>query len=132
MKKLATISDVRTFNLTADHRIELLWDNQRFTLGYDQFVGLARTLEAARHSFYVRHCGCTCVRVDDTEHELWLGKTCITLSGDDYRALRDAALQTETRLHGLLRSLPTEPAPVPNLRMVGVWRAPREIAHCQN
>jgi hypothetical protein len=130
MKILAKINPSRTLSIVED-TILLQWDDREFHLDYHTFLRLVRTLEQGKTCDYADCPGCAFVRVDRELHEVWIANECLTLHQREFRLLLNAALSTETRLHGVMKSTPDPLAEV-TMRPVGAWRMPRALPRSAN
>lgn len=97
---LASISTDRHITHRAGQTVFINWDNRRFSLPRARFVRLVRALEHGAHWLYAENEAFSVVHVDDDRCEVWIENSCLTLDRREYRALLNAALRTETRLHG--------------------------------
>lgn len=134
MKTLVKINASRNLSFTDEQHICLRWDDHEATMSYVQFTDFVETLQAGLSCDYADCAGCAFVRVDAATQEVWLADDCLLLSSREFRALLNAALSTQTRLYGLLRSLPERPDPLAHiqLRAVGPMGAPRKVRHSLN
>lgn len=107
-KPLATITTQRRLSHAAGETVTLHWDDHQFRLSRVALSRFARVLEQGKSQLYVAKKGFSVVSVDDETREVWIGKTCIALNPREYRSLLNAALRTETRLHGLRGAIPQE------------------------
>jgi hypothetical protein len=105
-QKLATITPNRHFMHEQGKTVYLCWDDDRFCLSRAQLSQFARALEHGSRYLYAESGHYSVVHVDDDVREIWMGTEFITLSANDYRALLNAALTTETRLHGFRDASP--------------------------
>ncbi len=101
---LASISENRRLSHREGQVVYMTWDHQQFCFTRAGLSQFARALELGRTRLYAGS-GDTCVvTVDDETREVWIGKQCLALQPRDYHALLNAALRTETRLHGFRRA----------------------------
>lgn len=107
-KPLATITTQRRLSHAAGETVTLHWDDHQFRLSRVALSRFARVLEQGKSQLYAAKKGFSVVTVDDETREVWIGKTCIALNPREYRSLLNAALRTETRLHGLRGAIPQE------------------------
>lgn len=99
-KLLASITPQRQLTHEQGKRVHLFWDDKHFRMARAEFGQFVRALERGMRYLYAEKGVYCVVHVDDDQREIWLGERCITLTRKDYRALLNAALTTETRLHG--------------------------------
>ncbi len=97
---LATINDHRQITHEAGKIVCIQWDEYQFRLMRSSFSHFARVLEYGSQRPYVGKNHYSVVQVDDELREVWIENTCLSLNHREYRALLNAALRTETRLHG--------------------------------
>ena len=97
---LASISHSRHITHEAGQIVHLNWDSQQFSLQRPSFVQFVRTLESGYKSQFAEDDDYSVVQVDDDVRDVWIENSCISVNRAEYRALLDAALRTETRLHG--------------------------------
>lgn len=120
MNVLATINTRRHLRHEAGQLVHLHWDEHQITLTRADFVSFVRVLEQGANQLYADAGRYSVVQVDDEVREVWLGNICLILTTPDYRALLNAALTTETRLHGFRPQKPPQDKvvihPVPLLR----------------
>lgn len=129
-KSLATITTQRRLSHAAGETITLQWDDHQFRLSRAALSRFARVLEQGKSQLYAAKKGFSVVAVDDETREVWIGKSCIALNPREYRSLLNAALRTETRLHGLRGAIPPqrESRPEPSIRL----HAPEPLRLCWN
>lgn len=129
-KSLATITTQRRLSHAAGEIVTLHWDDHQFRLSRAALSRFARVLEQGKTQLYAAKKGFSVVAVDDETREVWIGKSCISLNPREYRSLLNAALHTETRLHGLRGAIPSEQEsrPEPSIR----FRAPEPLRVCWN
>jgi hypothetical protein len=124
-KRLASINPTRHLTHEKGQQVNLWWDDQAFHLSRRQFGQFVRALERGARYLFAEFGAYCVVHVDDDLRELWLEGRCITLTRADYRALLNAALTTETRLHGFRD---TQPDLTPHPKHVSCYRPPRAIS----
>lgn len=107
-KSLATITTQRRLSHAAGETVTLHWDDHQFRLSRAALSRFARVLEQGKTQLYAAKKGFSVVVVDEETREVWIGKSCIALNPREYRSLLNAALRTETRLHGLRGAIPQE------------------------
>jgi hypothetical protein len=71
------------------------------------------------------------VAVDDEHREVWIEDTCLLLNRLDYRALLNAILTTETRLHGFRSICPMHDEDAPAEPTINI-QAPAPLRFCWN
>lgn len=97
---LAAINANRQITHESGKTIHIHWDDHQFELARHNFVRLVRALEYGSKQPYAGDRSYSVVQVDDELREVWIKDSCLTLGRDEYRALLNAVLTTETRLHG--------------------------------
>ena len=131
LRTLATINSNRQITHEAGETIYIHWDEHLFIIPRPSFIRLVRTLEYGSHLPYAGNDCYSVVQVDDNLREVWIGEKFLPMNANEYRALLNAALKTETRLHGFQATAPcTEetPAAKPALTL----HRPRPIQFCWN
>lgn len=127
---LATINDNRQIMHEAGQIVYINWDEYRFRIGRSSFSHFARVLERGLNRLYVAKRDYSVVQVDDDFREVWIENTCLSLTSREYRALLNAALTTETRLHGF--RTPDQEGESTTAESSIIYRAPRPIRFCWN
>ncbi len=130
MNILATINTRRHMQHEAGQIVHIRWDEHHFTLARDQFVCLARALEQGINQPYAEEGRYSVVQVDDDTRDVWIEYTCLSLNQREYRALLNAALTTETRLHGFRPQKPPQEKIVTH--PISILRRPRQSYPCWN
>jgi hypothetical protein len=130
MNLLANIDTRRHIDHEAGQVVHLHWDTHHFRLTRANFTNLVHALERGAQRLYACEGRYNIVQVDDDVREIWIGKTCLSLNSADYRALLNAALTTETRLHGFRP--PAPPLEKIAIQPVATMRAPRPARPCWN
>ncbi len=125
---LAAIDHRRHITHDSGQIVRIHWENHRFSLDHAAFIRLVRALESGLTRHYVGGVTCCVVRVDDDLREVWIGKTCLALNRQDYRALLNAAWRTETRLLGV-RKVSQQERPAENAI---AYRPPASISFSLN
>jgi len=120
MNVLASINTRRHMLHEAGQVVHIHWDDHHFTLPRADFIRLVRVLEQGLKQPYAEEGRYSVVQVDDDVREVWVDRTCLSLNQRDYRALLNAALTTETRLHGFRPQKPPQEKvvihPIPLIR----------------
>lgn len=115
---LAVINPQRRLSHVEGKKVTIHWDEHQFHITRAALSRFARVLEQGRVQLYAAKKGFSVVAVDGETREVWVGKTCLTLSQREYRSLLNAVLRTETRLHGLGAVVPVEQEkPEPNVHI---------------
>lgn len=130
MNILATINTRRHMLHENGQVVHIHWDDHQFTLARADFAGLVRALEQGVQQPYAEEGRYSVVQVDDDAREVWVGHICLALNDRDYRALLNAALTTETRLHGFRPQKPPQEKIV--IHPVSILRRPRRSPVCWN
>jgi hypothetical protein len=97
---LATIDNQRRLTHDAGQVVYLNWDHHAFCFTRAGLSRFARTLQQGMAQLYAGRRDYSVVTVDDEYREVWVEAVCLSLNRRDYRALLNAVLTTETRLHG--------------------------------
>jgi hypothetical protein len=122
MNVLASINTRRHMLHEAGQVVHIHWDEHQFTLTRANFVSLVRVLEQGVNNPYADEGRYSVVQVDDEVREVWIENACLSLNHREYRALLNAALTTETRLHGFRPQKPPQDKivihPIPLLRRI--------------
>ena len=120
MNVLATINTRRHMLHEAGQVVHIHWDEHQFTLTRADFVSLVRVLELGANQPYAEEGRYSAVQVDDDVREVWVDRACLSLNHREYRALLNAGLTTETRLHGFRPQKPSKEKvaihPIPLIR----------------
>lgn len=125
---LASINPTRHITHEAGKVVYIHWDQHQFSLTRSRFVHLVRALEHGSKRMYAEEDGQTVVQVDEDLREVWIEDSCILVNRHEYRALLNAALRTETRLHGFH----TMQQDNSGERLLTLYRIPRPTRACWN
>jgi hypothetical protein len=126
---LATIDEQRRLTHDAGQVVYLNWDQHSFCFTRAALSRFARTLQQGMAQLYAGRRDYSVVTVDDECREVWVENVCLPLDRRDYRALLNAVLTTETRLHGFRSMQPAEEAdPEPAI----TYCAPAPLRFCWN
>ncbi len=132
-KVIARIGHTRQITHDKGHTVHINWDGQYTSLSRAQFTDLVRTLERGEHHLYASEGGCSIVNVDDAAYEVWIDDQCLNVCRDELRSLRNAALTTETRLHGFRTAYVTRPArPRVDMKPIATIRPLKPVRHYSN
>ncbi|MBL8120100.1 MAG: hypothetical protein J0L63_20310 [Anaerolineae bacterium] len=126
-KHLATISPQRHISHEDGRLIRVQWDEQSFEIRREAFADFVHALERGMLLPYAEIGDFSVVHVDDERREIWLGKACLQVSHAEYRTLLNAALRTETRLHGFKLNSETQTADAIELRPFVQFQRPQPI-----
>jgi|GEM_PF-4959517 len=127
---LAAINDSRHITHDAGQVVYLNWDGHQFCLERSRFNCFVRALEYGSRQLFAGDGCYSVVQVDNDVREVWIDKTCLTLNHDEFRALLNAALTTETRLHGFRVKIIEQPEEL--AAWIKFYRRPASIAPCWN
>lgn len=130
MNTLATINTHRHMRHEGGQVVHIHWDKHQFTLTRVDFVRFVRVLEQGANQLYAGEGRYSVVQVDDDVREVWIENTCLSLKHIEYRALLNAALTTETRLHGFRPQKPPQEKIV--IHPISIVRRLRQARSCWN
>lgn len=132
MHDLAKVSSDRFISVCNARNVHLTWDGIMASWPRDAFMQVVRVLESARNALYAAEKNCSVVHAEADTFEIWFWDACLRMSQAEYRAMLNAFLIAETRLHGLPRTQDEVSADVVHIQLVRTIRPPREICHALN
>jgi hypothetical protein len=97
---LASIDPNRQITHESGQVVYINWDGHQFRLMRSDFSHFAHALEQGLKQLYASEKRYSVVHVDDDLLEVWIENSCLSMTWREYRALLNATLTTETRLHG--------------------------------
>lgn len=131
-KTLAKIDAKRHITHEGGHTVHIHWNEHTFCLSRTDFTDLAQALKDGMFADYADFGAFSVVWVDNTNIEVWLNDVCLHLSQTEYRTLTNAALMTETRLHGFRTTRQHNQRHTVTVQTVSRIRPPRPLRHYEN
>lgn len=124
-QSLAQMRTDRRLYQDDEQNIYLEWEQLVFPFTRPQFAQWVAVLEQGQKADFAERGPFTVVWEDATRCEVWINNRCLGLTQTEYKKLVNAALRTETRLHGTRSEAVSQLEPLPahiELKLVATVR----------